>query len=212
MLWIYFLVLQAVIEGQPKTRRPWRKIIVVVEGIYSMEGTIAHIPELIALKRKYKFYIWLDEAHSIGAMGPTGRGVVEYWGSNLNDIDIMMGTFSKSFGAHGGYIASSKAVISHIRRQSHTNYASAMTPGVAMQIYSSLRIIMDKDERHLGEGQRRIQQLAENTRYFRSELYKRGYVVAGGDDSPVVPILLNYPGKVTIATRYMLINGVIGDA
>lgn len=208
MLWIYFLVLQAVIEGQPKTRRPWRKIIVVVEGIYSMEGTIAHIPELIALKRKYKFYIWLDEAHSIGAMGPTGRGVVEYWGSNLNDIDIMMGTFSKSFGAHGGYIASSKAVISHIRRQSHTNYASAMTPGVAMQIYSSLRIIMDKDERHLGEGQRRIQQLAENTRYFRSELYKRGYVVAGGDDSPVVPILLNYPGKVTIATRYMLLNGV----
>ena len=134
MLWIYFLVLQAVIEGQPKTRRPWRKIIVVVEGIYSMEGTIAHIPELIALKRKYKFYIWLDEAHSIGAMGPTGRGVVEYWGSNLNDIDIMMGTFSKSFGAHGGYIASSKAVISHIRRQSHTNYASPMTPLISMYL------------------------------------------------------------------------------
>ena len=196
------------IEGQPKTRRPWKKIIVMVEGIYSMEGTIAMIPELIALKRKYKFYIWLDEAHSIGSMGPTGRGVVEYWGCNLNDIDIMMGTFSKSFGAHGGYIASSKAVISHIRRHSHTNYATSMPPGVVMQIYSSLKIIMDKDERHPGEGQRRIRQLAENTRYFRSELYKKGFVVYGGDDSPVVPILVGYPAKICCASRYMLLNGV----
>ena len=196
------------IDGQPKTRRPWKRIIVVVEGIYSMEGTIAKIPELIALKRKYKFYIWLDEAHSIGSMGPTGRGVVEYWGCDINDIDIMMGTFSKSFGAHGGYIASSKAVISHIRRHSHTNYASAMPPGVAMQILSSLRIIMDKDERHPGEGRRRIRQLEENTRYFRSELYRKGYVVSGGDDSPVVPILVGNPSLICIATRYMLRNGV----
>ena len=173
-----------------------------------MEGTIANIPELIVLKRKYKFYIWLDEAHSIGAMGPTGRGVVEYWGSNLNDIDIMMGTFSKSFGAHGGYIASSKAVISHIRRQSHTNYASAMTPGVAMQIYSSLRIIMDKDERHPGEGQRRIRQLAENTRYFRSELYKKGLVIYGADDSPVVPLILFTPQQVTIISELFLRIGI----
>ncbi|KAI6656915.1 Serine palmitoyltransferase 2-like [Oopsacas minuta] len=199
---------KAVIEGQPKTRRPWKKIIVIVEGIYSMEGTISYIPSLIALKQKYKFYIWLDEAHSIGAMGPTGRGVVEYWGSDANEIDIMMGTFSKSFGAHGGYIASTKAVVSHIRRQTHTNYASAMTPGVAMQIYSSLRIIMGRDDRYPNDGQRRIRQLAENTRYFRTELYKRGYVVAGGDHSPVVPVLLNYPGKVTIASRYMLLNGI----
>ena len=173
-----------------------------------MEGTISYIPELIALKHKYKFYIWLDEAHSIGAMGPTGRGVVEYWGCDMKEIDLMMGTFSKSFGAHGGYIASTRAVISHIRKLSHTNYAPAMTPGVAMQIYSSLRIIMGRDERYPNEGTRRIRQLAENTRYFRSELYKRGYVVCGGDHSPVVPILLNYPSKVTIATRYMLKNGV----
>ncbi|KAI6656914.1 Serine palmitoyltransferase 2-like [Oopsacas minuta] len=199
---------KAIIEGQPKTRRPWKKIIVIVEGIYSMEGTISYIPSLIALKQKYKFYIWLDEAHSIGAMGPTGRGVVEYWGSDANEIDIMMGTFSKSFGAHGGYIASTKAVVSHIRRQTHTNYASAMTPGVAMQIYSSLRIIMGRDDRYPNDGQRRIRRLAENTRYFRSELYKRGLVVYGADDSPIVPLIIFTPNQLDIISRTFMHIGI----
>ena len=169
---------------------------------------MANIPALIDLKRKYKFYIWLDEAHSIGAMGPTGRGVVEYWGCDTSHIDLMMGTFSKSFGAHGGYIASSAAVISHIRARSHANYATAMTPGVTMQIHSSLRLIMGRDERYPGEGERRIRQLARNTRYFRSQLYKRGYVVSGGDDSPVVPLMLYYGGKVLMFSHLMMHGGI----
>ena len=75
---------------------------------YSMEGSVVKLPEVIALKKKYKAYLYLDEAHSIGAMGPTGRGVVEYFGANPKDVDIMMGTFTKSFGACGGYIAGTK--------------------------------------------------------------------------------------------------------
>ena len=173
-----------------------------------MEGTISYIPALIALKHKYKFYIWLDEAHSIGAMGPTGRGVVEYWGCDLKEIDLMMGTFSKSFAAHGGYIASTRAVISHIRKQSHSNYATAMAPGVAMQIYSSLRIIMGRDERYPNEGTRRIRQLAENTRYFRTELYKRGFVIFGGDDSPVVPVVTFTPDKLELLSSLFLRMGI----
>ena len=66
------------------------------------------LPEVIALKKKYKAYLYLDEAHSIGAMGPNGRGVVEYFGADPKDVDIMMGTFTKSFGACGGYIAGNK--------------------------------------------------------------------------------------------------------
>mgnify|MGYP001794697204 CR=1 FL=1 len=73
-----------------------------------MEGSIVKLPEIIALKKKYKAYLYLDEAHSIGALGQTGRGVVEYHGCNPRDVDIMMGTFTKSFGAAGGYIAGSK--------------------------------------------------------------------------------------------------------
>ena len=71
--------------------------------MYSMEGSIICLPEVIRLKNKYKAYLYLDEAHSIGAMGPHGRGVVDYFGIDPKDVDIMMGTFTKSFGAAGGY-------------------------------------------------------------------------------------------------------------
>ena len=77
-----------------------------------MEGSIVKLPEIIALKKKYKAYLYLDEAHSVGAMGPRGRGVSDYYGVDRNDIDIMMGTFTKSFGSVGGYIAASKVTAS----------------------------------------------------------------------------------------------------
>lgn len=73
-----------------------------------MEGTIVRLPEIIALKKKYKAYLYLDEAHSIGAMGKHGRGVVDYFGCDPKDVDILMGTFTKSFGSAGGYIAGTK--------------------------------------------------------------------------------------------------------
>lgn len=73
-----------------------------------MEGSLCKLPELIALKKKYKAYLYLDEAHSIGAMGSRGRGVVDYWKCDPRDVDIMMGTFTKSFAAAGGYIAGRK--------------------------------------------------------------------------------------------------------
>lgn len=73
-----------------------------------MEGSIVRLPEVIALKKKYKAYLYLDEAHSIGALGPAGRGVVDYFGLDPEDVDVMMGTFTKSFGASGGYIGGKK--------------------------------------------------------------------------------------------------------
>lgn len=73
-----------------------------------MEGSIVRLPEIVALKKRYKAYLYLDEAHSIGALGPNGRGVVDYFGLDPKDVDIMMGTFTKSFGAAGGYIAGKK--------------------------------------------------------------------------------------------------------
>lgn len=75
---------------------------------YSMEGSVVRLPEIIALKKKYKAYLYLDEAHSIGAVGPSGRGVTELFNVNPADVDVMMGTFTKSFGAAGGYIAGNK--------------------------------------------------------------------------------------------------------
>lgn len=103
----------AIVNGQPKTGAPWKKIMIVVEGVFSMEGSIVKLPEVIALKKKYKAYVYLDEAHSIGAMGPNGGGVIDFYKVNPKDVDILMGTFTKSFGSAGGYIAGSKVGFFH---------------------------------------------------------------------------------------------------
>uniref|UniRef100_A0A8P4KFB9 serine C-palmitoyltransferase n=1 Tax=Dicentrarchus labrax TaxID=13489 RepID=A0A8P4KFB9_DICLA len=194
---------EAVCSGQPRTHRPWKKILIMVEGIYSMEGSVVRLPEIIALKKKYKAYLYLDEAHSIGAVGASGRGVTELFDVNPADVDVMMGTFTKSFGAAGGYIAGKKKLVDYLRSHSHSAvYASAMSPPVTEQIIRAMKCIMGKDGST--EGIRRVRQLAENTRYFRARLKEMGFIIYGNDDSPVVPILLYMPGKVVAFAREML--------
>eukprot|EP01135_Chromosphaera_perkinsii_P006733 Nk52_evm20s564 gene=Nk52_evmTU20s564 len=197
----------SIAEGQPRTHRPWRKILIVIEGIYSMEGAIVRLPEIVAVKKKYKCYLYLDEAHSIGALGRNGGGVCEYYGVSNDDIDVMMGTFTKSFGAAGGYIAGDKSLIQYLRARSHSyNYASSMSPAVCGQILAALRQISGDDGTTLGSD--RIKQLAMNSAYFRTELKKRGYIVYGNDDSPVVPMLLFMPAKIAAFSREMYERGV----
>ncbi|XP_052272939.1 serine palmitoyltransferase 2-like isoform X1 [Dreissena polymorpha] len=198
---------QAVVHGQPRTHRPWKKILIVVEGVWSMEGSVVCLPEVLRLKKKYKAYIYLDEAHSIGAMGPRGRGVVDYFGIDPRDIDIMMGTFTKSFGSAGGYIGGTRKLINHLRCNSHAAvYSPSMPPPVAQQIISSMKIIMGKDG--TGEGQRRISQLRDNVRYFRRRLHEMGFIIYGNKDSPVVPLLLFMPAKIACFSRECLKRGL----
>uniref|UniRef100_A0A7E4W3D0 serine C-palmitoyltransferase n=1 Tax=Panagrellus redivivus TaxID=6233 RepID=A0A7E4W3D0_PANRE len=193
----------AIIYGNPKTCRPYKKILIIVEGIYSMEGSICNLPEIIALKKKYNCYLYLDEAHSIGAMGASGRGVVEYWGCNAKDVDIMMGTFTKSFGAAGGYIGGSAATIAHLRKTSPTGYYSLpMSPPVAQQVIASMSTIMGRDGTH--DGELRIERLARNARYFRLRLKQMGFIVYGSDDSPVVPVLIYFPTQCGLWGRELL--------
>uniref|UniRef100_A0A674NQN8 serine C-palmitoyltransferase n=1 Tax=Takifugu rubripes TaxID=31033 RepID=A0A674NQN8_TAKRU len=194
---------EAVCSGQPRTHRPWKKILIMVEGIYSMEGSVVRLAEIVALKKKYRAYLYLDEAHSIGAVGPSGRGVTELTGVNPADVDVMMGTFTKSFGAAGGYIAGRKELVDYLRTCSHSAvYATALSPPVTEQILRAMKCIMGKDGS--AEGIRRIRQLAENTRYFRARLKEMGFIIYGNDHSPVVPILLYMPGKVVAFAREML--------
>ncbi|KAF8639168.1 hypothetical protein AX17_001655 [Amanita inopinata Kibby_2008] len=137
------LLREVISQGQPKTHRPWKKILLIVEGLYSMEGTMVNLPVIVELKKKYKFHLFVDEAHSIGALGPHGRGVCDYFGINPASVDVLMGTFTKSFGAAGGYIAGSKALIDHLRINGHGGpYAEAMTPPVLTQIIASMASIM----------------------------------------------------------------------
>lgn len=186
----------AIAYGQPKTGEPWHKILIIVEGVFSMEGSIVKLPEIVALKKKYKAYIYLDEAHSIGAMGSHGRGVVDYFGMDPRDIDILMGTFTKSFGSSGGYIAGSRELIDFLRANSHAHcYATTMSAPVAQQCLTSMKIIMGLDGTN--EGRKRIDQLARNTRYFRRRLAQMGVITYGHEDSPVVPMLVYLFSKIS---------------
>ena len=182
----------SIIKGQPRTNRPWKKILIVVEGIYSMEGSICPLKEIIEIKKRYNAYLYVDEAHSVGAMGPNGRGIVEYLSLDPSDVDLMMGTFSKNFGAAGGYIAGSKEMINFLRIHSHAKcYSSPMSPPVANQIISSMECIMKKE---MG-GMERIQQLSKNATYFRKRLEQMGFVVVGDNMSPVIPIMMYNAAK-----------------
>ncbi|XP_030052194.1 serine palmitoyltransferase 3 isoform X1 [Microcaecilia unicolor] len=197
------LLRDAVVNGQPRSHRAWKKILILVEGIYSMEGSIVRLPEVVALKKKYKAYLYLDEAHSIGAVGPTGRGVVEYFGMDPADIDVLMGTLTKSFGACGGYIAGKKKLVDYLRTHSHSAvYGTSMSPPVAEQIIRVMKCLMGRDGTTIGA--QKVRQLMENTRYFRQRLHEMGFIIYGHEDSPVVPLLMYMISKIACFARQML--------
>lgn len=132
---------EAIVMGQPRTRRPWKRIMVIVEGIYSMEGEYCDLRNVVKVCKEYGAYVYLDEAHSIGAMGATGRGCCEYTGVDPKDVDIMMGTFTKSFGGMGGYIAGSMDVIHFLRKKcAASTYHNSLSPTVCQQIISSFEV------------------------------------------------------------------------
>lgn len=215
---------EAVAQGQPRSHRPWKKILVVVEGLYSMEGSICQLPEIVALKKRYKFYLYVDEAHSIGALGPNGGGVCDYFNIDTKEVDILMGTFTKSFGAAGGYIAASHEIIQNLRLSNHGSvYAESVSPPVAQQIFTSMKIILGEElssptgfykQRQLStlasrklssassvglvdsDGETRLRQISQNATFFRTELKKLGFIVYGHDDSPVIPLLLFNAAKI----------------
>ncbi len=193
----------AISQGQPRTHRPWKKILVAVEGLYSMEGTMVDLPNVLALKRKYKFFLFVDEAHSIGAIGRRGRGVCDYFKVDPADVDILMGTFTKSFGANGGYVSAEKHIIDKLKAtNAATHFGESPSPPVLMQILSSLKVI--SGDLVPGQGEERLQRIAFNSRYLRLGLKRLGFIVYGHDDSPIIPVVLYSPGKMSSFSREML--------
>jgi serine palmitoyltransferase len=194
---------EAISQGQPRTHRPWKKILVAVEGLYSMEGTMCNLPGIIELKKKYKFFLFVDEAHSVGGVGPRGRGVCDYFDIDPSEVDLLMGTLTKSFGANGGYLAADKDIIDKLRTQNAAMlYAESPTPPVLVQIASALRII--NGEIIPGQGEERLQRLSFNSRYLRLGLKRLGFIVYGHDDSPIIPIMLYNPAKMPAFSHEML--------
>mmetsp|Transcript_3800 Transcript_3800/g.5654 ORF Transcript_3800/g.5654 Transcript_3800/m.5654 type:complete len:624 (+) Transcript_3800:130-2001(+) len=198
---------EAIVMGQPRTRRPWNKILVIVEGIYSMEGEYCNLRAISQVCKQYKAYLYLDEAHSIGAMGVTGRGCCEYTGVNTQDIDVLMGTFTKSFGGMGGYIASSNDVISHLRQRcAAAVYHNSLSPVVCQQVITSFEVIMGRDNTDLGK--QKLQALKDNANYFRMRLTDMGLHILGNYDSPIIPVMLYNPTKIAAFSRECFKRGL----
>lgn len=153
--------------------------LVVVDGLFSMEGDIAPLPELVPLCRRYGVRILVDEAHSVGVMGPTGAGVTEHFGLS-DEVDLIMGTFSKSFASLGGFIAGEKKVITFIRHNARALiFSASITPASVAAALAALEII-------IAEPQRR-DRLWRNTRMMLDGLPKRGFDI-GTSTTPVIPL------------------------
>ncbi|TKJ41378.1 8-amino-7-oxononanoate synthase [candidate division TA06 bacterium B3_TA06] len=153
--------------------------LVVVDGLFSMQGDIAPLPELVPLCKRYGARIMVDEAHSAGVMGPTGAGVTEHF-SLSEEVDLVMGTFSKSFASLGGFIAGERKVITFIRHNARSLiFSASMTPASVASALAALEII-------IAEPQRR-EQLWRNTRMMLDGLPKLGFDI-GTSESPVIPL------------------------
>jgi len=195
-------------EGQSDADgKPWRKIFIVVEGIYSMEGDFCRLREIVTLKNRYRAFLYLDEAHSIGAVGPTGRGVTELFGVPTSEVDVMMGTFTKSFGSAGGYVASSQVVVDALRQSAPGSVvAAAMSPPCAAQALTALRLISGSIGGSAGAA--KLAQIRANSNFFRISLEEEGFKVLGDEDSPIVPVMLQHPRKMAMFSRKCLSRGI----
>ena len=198
---------EAIVNGQPRHHRPWDKIVVMVEGIYSMEGAICNLKPIVGVCKKYKAYIYVDEAHSVGALGATGRGICEYSGIDPNEIDILMGTFTKSFGGMGGYVCASKDVISYLRASSSGVLSHmAMSPTVCQQCLTAFKIIMGEDGTTIGKE--KLKALHDNSNFFRDQMKQAGLHVYGDYDSPIIPVMLYFPAKIAAFSRECFERGL----
>lgn len=141
-------------------REKYRRVLIVIEGVYSMDGDIPHLPDYIYLKKKYHTDLMVDEAHSIGVLGEHGGGIRDLYGVSAADVDIWMGTLSKAFSSCGGYIAGSKELVSILRFSAPGFvYSVGMPPSNAAAAIAAIDILKQEPERA-----RRVRELAE---YFR---------------------------------------------
>jgi len=215
---------EAIAMGQPRLRRPWRKIMVIVEGVYSMEGDLCQLRQIAVLCKQYKCSLYVDEAHSIGALGETGRGICEHAHVNPADVTVLMGTFTKSFAGMGGYIAGSVEMIRYLKATSSGMLAhTAMSPVIARQIVTALNIINSAStstalfaspkSKQLtmstaSMGRQKLDALHSNALFFRGEMKRIGLHVLGHDASPIVPVLVYSPTKLAAFSRECLARGV----
>lgn len=182
---------------------PKRGILIIVDGVYSMEGDLANVPELVRLKKKYGARLMIDEAHSVGVFGEGGRGVAEHFGL-LDEVDVYTATFSKSFASIGGFVAGKAEVIYYIRHMARALlFSASLPPASTAAALAVLDIIEQEPERRA--------RLWENTRFLHDGL-KQLQFVTGKSESPVIPLIVGDEMKLAAFWRGLFDGGVFTNA
>lgn len=175
-------------------RHKYKTAMVIIDGVYSQDGDIAPLPEIVALCKKYNALLYLDDAHGIGVFGKSGRGVAEHFGL-LGQIDIITGTLSKSFGAVGGFVACSKEWIDYLKFYANTSIFSASpTPQVAGSVLKAIEL--------LRQDSSLVRKLWSNVQYLRRQLTDENFDVKQ-TVSPIFPVMVRNPQKVAEVVRLL---------
>ncbi|WP_439575612.1 aminotransferase class I/II-fold pyridoxal phosphate-dependent enzyme [Phreatobacter sp.] len=182
-------------------RDQFKRVLIVCEGLYSMDGDFVDLPRIVALKERYDAWLYVDEAHSIGVMGRTGRGVAEHFGIDRGQIDITMGTLSKTFGSCGGFVAATQPVIDWLR---HTLpgyvYSVGLSPSTTIAALAALEVLETEPER--------VAVLQHNSRYFVEGARRRGLRTGLAGGFAIVPIHFSTKDKAVGASRMLRDNGI----
>ena len=169
------------LEKQLQKCNPDKIKLIVIDGVFSMEGDIANLPEIVKLSKKYNASIMVDEAHGLGVLGDHGRGTCNYYGVT-DDVDLIMGTFSKSLASIGGFIAADKDTINYLRHNSRSYIFSASnTPAATAAAGAALDIMLNEPER--------IEHLWELTHYALDGFRNMGCEI-GNTSTPIIPLFI----------------------
>lgn len=173
--------------------------LIVVDGVFSMEGDLCKLPEIVELKHKYNCSVMVDEAHGLGVFGKEGRGVCDYFGLT-DEVDLIMGTFSKSLASIGGFIASDSDTINFLRHTCRTYIFSASnTPAATAAALEALHILKQEPER--------IEALWKVTNYALRRFREEGFEI-GDTESPIIPLYVHDVDKTFLVTKLAFDAGV----
>jgi 7-keto-8-aminopelargonate synthetase-like enzyme len=192
---------EALEEALKELRNRYRRVLVIVEGVYSMDGDYPELPKFIEVCKRHKCWLMVDEAHSIGTMGSHGRGIGEHFGINPKDVDVWMGTLSKSFGSCGGYIAGNKELIEYLKYTTPGFvFSVGLSPTNTAAALASLKV--------LAKEPHRVSRLHEAANLFLNEAKKRGLNTGKSNNTPVVPVITGNSLHALLLSRRMNESGV----
>lgn len=173
--------------------------LIAVDGVFSMEGDLANLPEIVKLAKKYKANIFVDDAHGIGVMGKLGAGTADHFGLT-NDVDMIMGTFSKSLASIGGFVAADNDTINYLKHNARSLiFSASIAPANAASVIAAIDLIQQEPER--------IEKLWINTYYAMDRLNAAGFDI-GHTVTPIIPIYIRDNAKTFMLTKMLLEQGI----